>query len=80
MSKEFEIRKSTCPAYPDKLIFMDKEKEKEWESLDSIMKADCLGHLEDYVKKMTQDKSIELLCHVVNDLHERIMKLEKKGD
>jgi len=61
----------------DKLMFFDKEKEKEWENLDDSTKKFCLDHLKETCSKMQNKLAIELLCHVINDMSERIKKLEE---
>jgi len=61
----------------DKLIFLNEEKEKEWEELDDSTKKFCLDHLKETCSKMQNKLAIELLCHVINDLSERIKKLEE---
>jgi len=61
----------------DKLIFLDKDKEKEWEEMDEATKTSCLNHLKETCSQMENKLAIELLCHVINDLSKRLKKLEK---
>lgn len=61
----------------EKIIFMDKDKEKEWEDMDPSVKKHVLAHLESTCSMMENKISIQLLCHVINDLEKRIQELEK---
>ena len=63
-----------------KMIFMSKEKEKEWNEMDLGVKKHVLSHLERYTEKMSNSTSIQLLCHCINELDKRIEKLEKTGN
>lgn len=60
----------------DSLVFMDEEKKKEWDNLDSSLKDFILNHLSSVADKMSDRVAIEMLCHVVDDLLKRIKELE----
>lgn len=68
---------------PDKIfgsapiVFMNKEKEKEWENLPDNIKVSVLSNLEGFAQQMTHGASIQMLCHVINDLSKKISELEK---
>jgi len=59
------------------IIFAD-EKQKEWEDLNPEIKKSISSRLHETTKILSLERSIELLCHVINDLNERIDKLENK--
>jgi hypothetical protein len=63
----------------EKLIFTSRQKEKEWEDLEPVVKNQAMQHLKEYANEMSLKVSVEMLCHVINDLHERINKLEEKN-
>jgi len=63
-----------------KLIFSDKKKEEEWESLTAAERKFVKKNLSDLCKKMENNISIEMLCHVVNEILERLDKLENRGN
>jgi len=75
-SKKMKSLYGSAPITYDKLIFFDKEKEKEWHELDPSSKAICLSNLKEACSKMENKIAIELLCHVINDLIKRMEKLE----
>lgn len=60
----------------EKLVFMDKEKEKEWEQLDESHKSFIMKNLRETAMLMESKIAIEMLCHIINELNERIKKLE----
>lgn len=64
----------------EKIVFMDKEKEKEWEELDQSQKDFIMGNLRETAMLMESKMAIEMLCHVINDMNERIKKLEDQND
>lgn len=60
----------------DRIIFMDKDKEKEWEDLNPSVKKSYISNLKETCDKMENKVAIEFLCHVINDLSKRIDRLE----
>jgi len=67
------------PEY-EKLIFMNKEKEKEWEDLQEKEKTFVMNNLRQTASLMESKVAIEMLCHVINELHQRIKKLEDEKE
>ncbi len=63
-----------------KMIFMSKEKEKEWEEMDESLKRSITRNLKETCSKMENKMAIELLCHVINDMGKRISELESKNE
>lgn len=62
----------------DKLIIIDKEKQKEWDEMDEGVKKTVLSHLRQSCSMMEQKMAIELLCNCINDMNERILNLEQR--
>lgn len=58
----------------------DEEKRKEWEEMDPQVKEFCKKNVHRCCQEATMKVSIELLCHLYNDLSERVDKLEKKDN
>jgi len=63
----------TCP-----IVFVDETKKKEWEAMDESVKKACLQRIHETTKRIGVEASIELLCHVYNDLSARIDKIEQE--
>jgi len=59
-----------------KLIFMDADKEQEWEEMDPRLKRSVNHHLNQTFSKMENKLAIELLCTTIHDLDKRISELE----
>jgi len=76
-SPKFIPNKFGSAPVQDKLIFMNEEKEKEWEELDPSIKKTCLAHLKETCSMMEHKAAIQLLCHVINEMGERIKRLEE---
>lgn len=68
-----------CPAYDSKMIFMDKEKQKEWEELDSEVKTSIMKHLHETTEQMEVRVAIRMLCHCINDLNKRLNENTKEN-
>ncbi len=68
---------ANAPVY-DSLIFFDEQKKKEWEDMPEGQKSFVMNNLNECCSKMENKLAIEMLCHVINDLSERIKKLEKQ--
>jgi hypothetical protein len=64
----------------NKLIFTNAEKQREWEDMDATVKAFVMRNISQTASKMQDSLSIEMLCHVINDLIKRIESLENKTD
>ena len=62
----------------DPIIFIDEQKKKEWDELPRETKIFIKDHLFQCVRDMGTTLSIEMLVHVINDLSERISKLEEQ--
>lgn len=62
-----------CP-----IIFIDEEKQKEWDEMPESVKNAARSHLFNTMKSLTQDAQIELLCHLYNDLSKRLENVEKR--
>lgn len=81
MSDRFDKLESrllgSAPVY-DKFIFMDTEKEREWESLDETTKKYVMQHLKQTTSKMESKMAIETLCLAMNDMFHRLCELERK--
>lgn len=73
------FRRQTPITSFEKLVFMDEEKEKEWNQLPDSEKSFVMEHLKEVTSRMESKVSIELLCHVINELLERVKKLEEKN-
>jgi hypothetical protein len=73
-----ENKYASAPIGYDKMIFMDKDKEKEWETMDASVKKHVLANLESTCSMMENKISIQLLCHVINDLGKKIEELQQK--
>jgi hypothetical protein len=65
--------------YPSMLLYMNQEKEKEWDELDETVKSAVLLNVKEAVKKTEIGISIDILAHCINELNERICTLEKKN-
>lgn len=79
MKKRFEyLNQPQCKTFPtDKMIFISEKSEKEWEQLDPIVKKNVEHLLKETCNEMSTKVSIEMLCNIINDMNERIKKLEK---
>ena len=66
---------ASAPVY-DNFIFLDEEKKKEWDEMPESQKSFVMNHLHECCSQMQSNMAIEMLCHVINDLMERIKKLE----
>ena len=81
MSKRFEnLDKSlfgSAPVY-DKFVFMDKEKEQEWENLDEPTKKFVIHNLRETCSKLECKIAIDTLCLAMNDMFQRINELERQ--
>ncbi len=60
----------------ESVVFINSEKEKEWEDLPEDIKTHIIKNLQDTCSRLENRLAIETLCHVVNGLVERIEKLE----
>ena len=65
--------------YDEKMIFMSPELEKEWQDMPIDQKDFIYKNLAYTASKLCNRSSIEMLCHVVNELIIRINKLENKS-
>ena len=61
----------------NKMIFIGKEDEAEWELLNPLIKNQILKNLELSCQSLENEQSIQLLCRVINDLMLRMEKLEE---
>jgi len=62
----------------EKLIFISKEKQKEWDDVSPQVKRMVTYQLNKYAEEMKFNVAIDVLCHTINDLSEKIHILEKK--
>ncbi len=63
----------------EKMIFVSEEKEKEWADLEPGLKSSIMSNLRYFADRSENRISIEMLCHVVQELLERVKKIEEKG-
>ena len=61
------------------LVFLDEEKRKEWEKLDSSMKNSIFSMLHECAEKMQTNLFLEMICNILVDMDKRIRDLENKG-
>jgi hypothetical protein len=66
----------SAPVY-DKYIFMDKEKEQEWEELDPSTKKFLMRNLRETTSRLECKMAIETLCLAMNDMFKRLETLER---
>lgn len=66
----------SSPISYGKMVFMDKAKEEEWDSMDPKLKGWVISHLKETCDKLENKQAIDLLCLVIIDLQGRIEKLE----
>jgi hypothetical protein len=69
--------KEGCPAYSG-MIFMNKEKEKEWDNLEPGLKKFCLDHLQMCAKEMEVRAAVDLLSNILSDILKRLKKLKNE--
>lgn len=60
----------------DKLVFLNKSAQKEWDELDPKIKNIVTVRLNESIKMMSQDVAINVLALYLMQLAERIEKLE----
>jgi len=63
-----------------RMILINEEKQKEWDELDQNVKKRITSNLRQSCDMMENKLAIELLCNVINDLNERVRKLEDRND
>lgn len=82
MSEKFRKYSSPYGSAPVELlgdmIMMSPEAQKEWDTLDDDVKKTCTQYLEETCIMMGNKQSIQLLCHVIKQMQERISLLEEK--
>ena len=61
-------------------IITSKETQNEWDNLDENVKKESKHSLKNISHKMALELSIDSVCEVLNQLDERISKLENKED
>lgn len=62
------------------IIFLDEEKRKEWENIDTSIKREIYSFLHSCADKMQTETMIEMLCNIIIDMDKRIQELEKFKD
>lgn len=62
----------------DKLVFMDKEKEEEWNELPESIKKSVISNLKESASMMESRVAIEMLCLIIMDMNKRVEELERK--
>lgn len=62
------------------IFFSDREKQRQFDELEQDAKNLVFNNLKEISKNMSNELSIEMLCHVCNDLSKRIDRLEAKHD
>jgi len=62
----------------EKMIFLSEEKQQEWDAFDPSIKEAIRKNIHGYCSKLENKLSIEVLCHVINEMAQRIEVLEKK--
>jgi len=77
MSKKFH-KFGSSPINYRKMVFMDKDKEEEWDTLDPSMKSFLISHLNETCDKLEIKQALDLICLVIVDLQKRLDKLEEK--
>ena len=55
-----------------KMLFLDEDKQKEWDDMEPSIKRAVLSNLQGYTSKMTTNIAIETLAHAINELSLRI--------
>lgn len=60
-------------------VFLDEAKKKEWDEMPEDQKHFVTNHLSECCSMMESKVAIDMLCHVINDLLDRIQKLEEKS-
>lgn len=59
-------------------IYISREKEDEWKNIPDSQKKFIKNNLLKVSNELEGRAAIELLCHLINELFERMDKLEKK--
>jgi hypothetical protein len=62
------------------IYIVDEKKREEWDNMPDDMKRSIKAHVHQMCQKVGDQMSIELLCHLYNDLSSRIDKLEGKKE
>jgi hypothetical protein len=60
----------------EKLVFTDPSKEEEWKNLPDTTKSFIMSNISHMASKLENSLAIDMLCHVINELIERVNKLE----
>ncbi len=60
----------------DKLVFTNPSKEEEWKNLPEERRNFIMSNISHMASKMEHSLAIDMLCHVINELIERVNKLE----
>ena len=58
-----------------KMLFLDEDKQKEWDDMEPSLKRAVMSNLQGYTSKMSTNIAIETLAHAINELSIRIDKL-----
>lgn len=61
-----------------KMLFLDEDKQKEWDDMEPGLKLAVMSNLHGYTTKMSTNLAIETLALAINDLAMRIDALEKE--
>jgi len=78
MKENKKILENIHESHPlEKMIFCSEEKEKEWADLDPVLKSSIMSNLRYFADRSENKASIEMLCHVVQELLERVKKIEE---
>lgn len=64
----------------DGFIFMDKDKQTEFNELNPTLKRFVTSNLQDVVAKMNIEMTLDTVCFAITELHKRIEILEKKNN
>lgn len=72
---EREEKFGSAPIY-----FVDESKQKEWDAMEPDIKDGIRKHLHSMCRKVGHELSIELLCHLYNELSARMDRLEASKD
>lgn len=78
MSRRFDPVNDDQFGSASKLVFMSREKEKEWNDLEDSTKKAVLANLHDTADRMSTNISIQMLCGYIQDMDKRIRDLEDK--
>ncbi len=62
------------------MVFMSDEQKTEWENLSNSVRKGVLDHLEHTTEQLELRMAIRLICHAINELGERVKRLEDGMD